>query len=68
MAQESEREAPTSHEAEEHGLPPPRERVIPKALGHSPQGLHLEYHRTDVLGVSRGGWCSTMAENHCGWN
>ena len=40
MAQESEREAPTSHEAEEHGLPPPRKRVIARAMGHSPQCLH----------------------------
>ena len=28
MAQESEREPPTSHWAEKHGLPPPRQRVM----------------------------------------
>ena len=42
MAQESEREPPTSHWAEKHGLPPPPERVIPGAIGHDPQPFHLE--------------------------
>ena len=42
MAQEPEHEPPTSHWAEEYGLPPPWQRGIPRTIGHDPQLLHLE--------------------------